>query len=64
MKEALGDRVTEVRLSSSLKTHPVCLTAKGAVSLEMEKVLNTMPGSEQKVKAQRVLELNGGHPGL
>ena len=62
MKEALGDRVTEVRLSSSLKTHPVCLTAKGAVSLEMEKVLNTMPGSEQKVKAQRVLELNGGHP--
>ena len=62
LKEALGDRVTEVRLSSSLKTHPVCLTAKGAVSLEMEKVLNTMPGSEQKVKAQRVLELNGGHP--
>ena len=62
MKEALGDRVTEVRLSSSLKTHPVCLTAKGAVSLEMEKVLNSMPGSEQKVKAQRVLELNGGHP--
>ena len=62
MKEALGDRVTEVRLSSSLKTHPVCLTAKGAVSLEMEKVLNTMPGSEHKVKAQRVLELNGGHP--
>ena len=62
MKEALGDRVTEVRLSSSLKNHPVCLTAKGAVSLEMEKVLNTMPGSEQKVKAQRVLELNGGHP--
>ena len=58
MKESLGDRVSEVCLSTRLKSHPVCLTAKGAVSLEMEKVLNTMPGNEQKVKAQRVLELN------
>ncbi|PWM23577.1 MAG: molecular chaperone HtpG, partial [Oscillospiraceae bacterium] len=62
MKESLGDRVSEVCLSTRLKSHPVCLTAKGAVSLEMEKVLNTMPGNEQKVKAQRVLELNGSHP--
>ncbi len=61
LKESLGDKVTQVCLSSRLKSHPVCLSAKGAVSIEMEKVLNDMPGS-QKVKAERVLELNGGHP--
>lgn len=61
LKESLGDKVAQVTLSSRLKSHPVCLSAKGAVSIEMEKVLNEMPGS-QKVKAERVLELNGGHP--
>ena len=57
MKEALGDKVTEVRLSQRLKTHPVCLTAKGGLSIEMEKVLNSMPVDE-KVQAERVLEIN------
>ena len=61
LKESLGDKVAQVSLSSRLKSHPVCLSAKGAVSIEMEKVLNEMPGS-QKVKAERVLELNGSHP--
>lgn len=62
MKEHLGENVKEVRLSSRLKSHPVCLTSDGGISLEMEKVLNAMPGSEEKVKATRVLEINANHP--
>ena len=62
MKDALEGKVTDVRLSGRLKSHPVCLSADGGISLEMEKVLNTMPGSGQQVKAQRVLELNPSHP--
>ena len=61
LRDALEGKVKEVRLSQKLKTHPVCLSSEGALSLEMEKVLNTMPG-EQKVKAELVLELNPGHP--
>ncbi len=61
MKEALGDKVKEVKVSGKLKTHPVCLSTDGMISTEMEKVLNAMPAGE-KVKAQRVLELNPDHP--
>ncbi|MDO4553463.1 MAG: molecular chaperone HtpG [Bacillota bacterium] len=61
MKKALEGKVEEVRLSSRLKSHPVCLVSDGALSLEMEQVLNAMP-AEEKVKARRVLEVNGGHP--
>ncbi|MGI5959450.1 MAG: molecular chaperone HtpG [Massiliimalia sp.] len=61
MKEALGDKVKAVRISQRLKSHPVCLTSEGSISLEMEKVLNSMP-TDQKVKADRVLEINGSHP--
>ena len=61
IKESLGDRVKDVRLSKRLKSHPVCLTADGALSIEMEKVLNSMPAAEQQVKADRVLEINGSH---
>ncbi|MEL7623687.1 MAG: molecular chaperone HtpG [Clostridiales bacterium] len=61
MKEALGDKVKEVRLSKRLKSHPVCLTSDGPLSLEMEKVLNSMP-TDQQVKADRVLEINSSHP--
>lgn len=61
MKEALGDKVSKVRLSQRLKSHPVCLTSEGGLSLEMEKVLNAMP-TDQKVKAERVLEINAAHP--
>ncbi len=60
LKESLGEKVTEVKLSQRLKSHPVCLTTKGPVSLEMEKVLSQMP-SDQEVKADRILEINGDH---
>lgn len=61
LKESLSGKVKEVRLSSRLKSNPVCLSAAGEVSLEMEKVLNAMPGVEEKVQADRVLELNPNH---
>ncbi len=61
LKGALDGKVKDVRLSSRLKSHPVCLSSDGPLSLDMEKVLNSMPG-EQKVKADRVLELNPSHP--
>lgn len=62
MKDSLGGQVTAVKLSNKLGTHPVSLTAEGYVSLEMEKVLNAMPGANQGVKAQLVLEINSNHP--
>lgn len=61
LKETLGDKVTEVKATTRLKSHPVCISSAGELSLEMEKVLNAMP-NDQKVKAQRVLELNINHP--
>lgn len=62
MKEALDGQVTAVKFSNKLGSHPVSLTAEGYVSLEMEKVLNSMPGANQGVKAQLVLEINAVHP--
>ena len=62
LKDALDGKVKEVRLSDKLKSHPVCLSSGGAISLEMEKVLNAMPGQEQKIQAERVLEINASHP--
>jgi molecular chaperone HtpG len=61
MKDALGGKVKQVILSQKLKTHPVCLSTDGAISIEMEKVLNAMP-TDEKVTAQRVLEINASHP--
>ncbi len=61
MSEALGDAVESVRFTNKLKNHPVCLTSEGDVSIEMEKVLNAMPGDEQ-IKAKIVLEINSEHP--
>ncbi|MEG1698722.1 MAG: molecular chaperone HtpG [Oscillospiraceae bacterium] len=60
MKEALGDKVSEVRVSERLVSHPVCLTSAGALSIEMEKVLNNMP-TDEKVKSEKVLEINAEH---
>ncbi|MBR3971043.1 MAG: molecular chaperone HtpG [Ruminococcus sp.] len=60
MADSLGESVTKVVLSKRLKSHPVCLSSEGEITLEMEKVLNSMPG-DQKVKAQRVLEINPEH---
>ena len=61
MKTALGDEVQVVRFTNKLKNHPVCLTSEGAISLEMEKVINAMP-TDQNIKAQKVLEINASHP--
>ncbi len=58
--KALGDKVSEVRLTNKLTTHAVCLTAEGDVSLEMERVLSSIKGGP-KVKAKRVLEINPDH---
>jgi len=60
MKEALGGKVKAVRASKRLKNHPVCLTNEGELSIEMEKVLNMMPDS-QNIKADRILEINTNH---
>ncbi|MDR1134623.1 MAG: molecular chaperone HtpG [Clostridiales Family XIII bacterium] len=61
VKEALGEKVTEVKLSRRLKSHPVCLASGEGFSLEMEKVLAAMPMNEG-VKAERILEINSEHP--
>lgn len=61
MKETLGDKVKAVCPSQRLKSHPVCLSSDGMLSLEMEKVLNAMP-TDEKVKAELVLEINMNHP--
>ena len=60
MKEALGEKVKEVRLSSRLKSHPVCLVSDEGLSMEMEKVLNQMP-NQNEVKAGKILEINPDH---
>ena len=61
IKDSLGDKVSEVKLSPRLTSSSVCLTTKGGLSLEMEKILNLMPDSPG-IKAERVLELNPDHP--
>ncbi|MCI5535944.1 MAG: molecular chaperone HtpG [Clostridiales bacterium] len=61
MANSLDGKVSEIKLSQRLKSHPVCLTAKGGLSLEMEKVFNAMP-MEEKIQAERVLEINAKHP--
>lgn len=60
MKDILKDEVKEVRASKRLKSHPVCITADGEISIEMEKVINAMPDSQQ-IKAEKVLEINVDH---
>src|SRR5690625_530510 len=60
MKEILADKVKDVRASKRLRTHPVCLTTEGQVSIEMEKVLQSMPDN-QNIQADKVLELNVDH---
>ncbi|MCF8889452.1 molecular chaperone HtpG [Priestia megaterium] len=60
MKKALGGKIGDVRASKRLKTHPVCLSADGEVTIEMEKILSAMPDN-QHVKAEKVLEINVNH---
>lgn len=62
MQEAIADKVKTVRLSKKLKTHPVCLSSDGSITIEMEKVLNAMPQNDgNKVKAEKALEINPNH---
>lgn len=62
LQKGLDGRVKSVKISARLKENAVCLTTSGALSIEMEKVLNAMPSGDNKVKAERVLELNANHP--
>lgn len=62
IKEVLASVVEDVRLSTRLKSHPVCLVSSDGVSFEMEKVLAQLPDAQEKVKAKRILELNPDHP--
>lgn len=61
IKESLGDKVVGVVASKRLKSHFVCLTARGELSIEMEKVINALPQGE-KITADKVLEINPDHP--
>lgn len=60
MSEALSGKVKKVRASKRLKSHPVCLSTEGEVTIEMEKILNAMPNS-QNIQADKVLEINANH---
>lgn len=60
MKEILAGKVQDVRASNRLKSHPVVLSADGDISIEMEKIINSMP-DDQQIKAEKVLELNVNH---
>lgn len=60
MKDILGDKIADVRLSKRLKTHPVCLSSEGDVSIEMEKVIRAMP-MDSDIVANKVLEINSDH---
>lgn len=62
IKDELKDVVSEVRLSTRLKSHPVCLVSDEGLSFEMEKVLAQMPDAQESLKAKRILELNPDHP--
>ena len=62
MQKALDGKVAKVKLSGRLKSHPVCLSNEGDLSMEMAKTLNAMPGVDQPVQAQTILELNPEHP--
>lgn len=60
MKEALQGKVKEVKASKRLRSHPVCLSSEGEVSIEMEKVLQSMPDN-QNIEANKILEINVDH---
>ena len=61
IKADLGDKVKDVKLTSNLKSYPVCLISDGEISIEMEKVLNSMPNADGSVKADKVLEISSTH---
>ena len=62
MKQAIGGDISSVRFTNTLKDHPVCIASEGPVSASMEKTLGRMPGAENAIKAEKVLEINIAHP--
>jgi len=62
IKEVVGSGVDKVQFTASLKDHPACISNEGMLSANMEKALNQMPGVDEKVKAELVLEINKDHP--
>ncbi|WP_029451216.1 molecular chaperone HtpG [Clostridium algidicarnis] len=60
MTKALSGKIKEVRASKRLKHHPVCFSNDGEISIEMEKILNSMPNN-QEIKADKILEINTNH---
>ncbi|WP_295359992.1 molecular chaperone HtpG [uncultured Pseudoramibacter sp.] len=67
IKDALGGKVADVKLSTRLKSHPVCFSAGEGISIEMEKVLAEQSKAvgqtpTEDMKAKKVLEINGDHP--
>src|SRR5699024_5361356 len=60
MKDILSDKVKDIKVSSRLVSHPVCLSSEGELSIEMEKVLSTMPNNPD-LKAEKILEINTEH---
>ena len=61
LKEALGDKVDQVKASTKLKTHPVCLSSGQGITFEMEKYFTAVQ-PELGMKAKRILEINVDHP--
>ena len=61
IKESLGGKVYNVICSNKLKSHAVCLSTEGQITLEMEKYFASIPGNQESPKAQRVLEINPSH---
>lgn len=63
LKESIGEAVSSVKFTNTLKDHPACLSSEGAISVGMEKTLNKLPGGEEgSVRAELVLEINMNHP--
>ena len=63
MKKALEGKVKDVKISTRLKEHPVCLSSEGPLSIEMEKILASMPNAGgEKPASDKILELNAAHP--
>ncbi len=58
----LEGKIAKVKLSSALKSRPVCLSSEGEISLEMERVLSQMPNGGESIRASKVLEINAEHP--
>ena len=58
VKETLGGKIKEARISRILKSHACCLTAEGGVSIEMEKYMRKQGGELADFEGEHVLELN------